>query len=314
MIGFVLRRLVSVIPVLLLVAVFAFLLVHLTPGDPAAYMLGPLASQAQINALRRALGLNEPILVQLGHWFGRVLRGDLGDSFFMGIPVPLAISQRLEPTALLTMLAVAFELVIGIPAGILAARRRNTWVDQVVIGFASLGISTPSFWLGLNLILLFGVTLHLLPVAGYVPVSESWVGAVRSVLMPAFALGAINSALVARMTRASMLETLSQDFVRTARAKGISERGVVWHHALRNAFLPVLTVVGNSFALLLGGLVVTEQVFAIPGVGQLVINAVLRRDYPVIQGVLLYVVLLYVAINVVVDVLYALVDPRIRFE
>ena len=314
MIGFVLRRLVSVIPVLLLVAVFAFLLVHLTPGDPAAYMLGPLASQAQINALRRALGLNEPILVQLGHWFGRVLRGDLGDSFFMGIPVPLAISQRLEPTALLTVLAVAFELVIGIPAGILAARRRNTWVDQVVIGFASLGISTPSFWLGLNLILLFGVTLHLLPVAGYVPVSESWTGAVRSVLMPAFALGAINSALVARMTRASMLETLSQDFVRTARAKGISERGVVWHHALRNAFLPGLTVVGNSFALLLGGLVVTEQVFAIPGVGQLVINAVLRRDYPVIQGVLLYVVLLYVAINVVVDVLYALVDPRIRFE
>ena len=314
MIGFVLRRLVSVIPVLLLVAVFAFLLVHLTPGDPAAYMLGPLASQAQINALRRALGLNEPILVQLGHWFGRVLRGDLGDSFFMGIPVPLAISQRLEPTALLTVLAVAFELVIGIPAGILAARRRNTWVDQVVIGFASLGICTPSFWLGLNLILLFGVTLHLLPVAGYVPVSESWTGAVRSVLMPAFALGAINSALVARMTRASMLETLSQDFVRTARAKGLSRRPVIRLHALPNALLPVITLSGVLLGFVLAGSIPVERAFGTPGLGYAMFTAVSERDVFVMQNLVFLYACVFVLLNILVDLTIAWLDPRIRYR
>jgi peptide/nickel transport system permease protein len=311
--SFIIRRLVAVVPVLLLVAVFAFFLVHLTPGDPAAYMLGPLATPAQIHQLREALNLNVPLLIQFERWFLRALRGDLGESLFMSIPVPLAIWQRTEPTFLLTLMAVAIEVLIGVSAGVLAATRRNTWVDQLAIAFTSLGLSIPSFWLGLNLIFFFGVYLRVLPVAGYVPLSVSWTGAIRSLLMPACALGFISSALVARMTRASMLEVLSQDFVRTARAKGVAERGVIWRHALRNAILPVITVVGNSFAILLGGLVVTEQVFAIPGVGLLVINAVLHRDYPVIQGVLLYIVTLYVFINVGMDIMYALVDPRIKF-
>jgi peptide/nickel transport system permease protein len=283
---FIIRRLVAVVPVLLLVAVFAFFLVHLTPGDPAAYMLGPLATPAQIHQLREALNLNVPLPIQFERWFLRALQGDLGESLFMSIPVPLAIWQRTEPTFLLTLMAVAIEVLIGVSAGVLAATRRNTWVDQLAIAFTSLGLSIPSFWLGLNLIFFLGVYLRVLPVS---------------------------SALVARMTRASMLEVLSQDFVRTARAKGVAERGVIWRHALRNAILPVITVVGNSFAVLLGGLVVTEQVFAIPGVGLLVINAVLHRDYPVIQGVLLYIVTLYVFINVGMDIMYALVDPRIKF-
>lgn len=311
---FVIRRLGSVVPVLLLVAIFAFLLVHITPGDPASYMLGPLASEQQVHDLREVLGLNEPVYVQFKRWFVRVLHGDLGESIFMSIPVPLAIWQRLEPTLLLTLLAVLVEVLVGVSAGIVAATHRNTWIDQAIMTFASLGLSTPSFWLGLNLIFLFGVHLRLLPVAGYVPLSDSWLGAIRSLIMPAFALGFISSALVARMTRSSILEVLSQDFIRTARAKGVTEPVVVWRHAMRNAILPVMTVVGNSFASLLGGLVVTEQVFAIPGVGLLVINAVLHRDYPVIQGVLLYIVTLYVFINVAVDILYALADPRIKFS
>jgi peptide/nickel transport system permease protein len=311
--GFVVRRLASVIPVLFIVAVFTFFLVHLTPGDPVGIMLGPLATPAQINRVREALNLNLPLPIQFVQWFVKVLHGDLGESLFMSIPVPLAIWQRAEPTFLLTCMAVAIEVVIGVPAGILAATHRNTWVDQAAIALTSFGLSIPSFWLGLNLIFLFGVRLGMFPVAGYTPLSISWVGAMRSLLMPSFALGFISSALVARMTRASMLEVLSQDFVRTARAKGVVERAVVWRHALRNAILPVITVVGNSFAILLGGLVVTEQVFAVPGVGLLVINSVLHRDYPVIQGVLLVIVTLYVFINVGMDILYALIDPRIRF-
>lgn len=313
MTSFLIRRLLSVVPVLFLVAVFAFFLVHLTPGDPAGIMLGPLATPAQINQLREALNLNLPLHIQFERWFLKALHGDIGESLFMSIPVPLAIWQRAEPTFLITVMAVLIEVLIGVPAGIIAATRRNTWVDQAAIALTSVGLSVPSFWLALNLIFLFGVHLKVLPVAGYVPLSVSWTAALRSVLMPSFALGFISSALVARMTRSSMLEVLSQDFVRTARSKGVIERAVIWRHALRNAILPVITVVGNTFAILLGGLVVTEQVFAIPGVGQLVINSVLHRDYPVIQGVLLYIVMLYVFINVGMDIVYALVDPRIKF-
>ncbi|HLJ61378.1 MAG TPA: ABC transporter permease [bacterium] len=313
MTGFIIRRLLAVIPVLLIVAAFAFFLVHLTPGDPAGYMLGPLATPAQINQLREVLNLNLPLPVQFERWFVRALHGDIGESLFMSIPVPLAIWQRVEPTLLLTLMAVVVEVLIGVPAGIIAATHRNSWVDQMAIALTSLGLSIPSFWLGLNFIFFFGVHLRILPVAGYVPLSVSWIGAIRSLLMPSFALGLISAALVARMTRSSMLEVLSQDFVRTARAKGVAEWVVIWRHALWNAILPVMTVVGNSFAILLGGLVITEQVFAIPGVGLLVINAVLHRDYPVVQGVLLYIVTLYIFINVGMDILYALLDPRIKF-
>ena len=314
MLTFVVRRLAALVPVLFVVAVFVFSLIHITPGDPAAYMLGPSASPAEVEHLRGVLGLNLPLYQQFGIWLGRALRGDLGQSIFMGIPVSVSIAQRLEPTFLLTLLAVIFMVAIGIPAGTLAATRRNTLADQVVMALAVLGLSVPSFWLGLNLILLVGVKLRWLPVAGYVPMAQGGVWAsIRTVLMPAFSLGFINAALIARITRSSMLDVLGLDFVRTARAKGLPRAAVIWRHALANAILPVLTAVGNTFTVLLGGLVVTEQVFAIPGVGQLVINAVLRRDYPVIQGAVLYVVTLYIAINIGLDVLYAAADPRIKY-
>jgi len=299
---------------LFVVAVFVFSLIHITPGDPAAYMLGPSASPAEVEHLRGVLGLNLPLYQQFVIWLGHALRGDLGQSIFMGIPVSVSIAQRLEPTFLLTLLAVIFMVAIGIPAGTLAATRRNTLADQAVMALAVLGLSVPSFWLGLNLILLVGVKLRWLPVAGYVPLAQGGVWAsVRTLLMPAVSLGFINAALIARITRSSMLDVLGLDFVRTARAKGLPRAAVIWRHALANAILPVLTAVGNTFTVLLGGLVVTEQVFAIPGVGQLVINAVLRRDYPVIQGAVLYVVTLYIVINIGLDVLYAAADPRIKY-
>jgi peptide/nickel transport system permease protein len=313
LLGFAIRRLAAVVPILFLVAVFVFSLIHITPGDPASYMLGPTASPAEVEHLRKVLGLDLPLYQQFVIWLGRAMRGNLGESIFMGIPVTLAIEQRLEPTFMITIFALFFEVLIGIPAGIVAAMRRNSWADQATMAVAALGLAMPSFWLGLNLILFVGVSLRWLPVAGYVPLAQSPWGAIRSVLMPAFSLGFINAALIARMTRSSMLEVLSLDFVRTAHAKGLGRAVVIWRHALRNAILPVLTAVGNSFTVLLGGLVVTEQVFAVPGVGQLVINSVLRRDYPVIQGTVLYIVLLYVVINVGVDVIYALADPRIKF-
>ena len=314
MLAFVVRRLAALVPVLFVVAVFVFSLIHITPGDPAAYMLGPSASPAEVEHLRGVLGLNLPLYQQFVIWLGHALRGDLGQSIFMGIPVSVSIAQRLEPTFLLTLLAVIFMVAIGIPAGTLAATRRNTLADQAVMALAVLGLSVPSFWLGLNLILLVGVKLRWLPVAGYVPMAQGGVWAsIRTVLMPAFSLGFINAALIARITRSSMLDVLGLDFVRTARAKGLPRAAVIWRHALANAILPVLTAVGNTFTVLLGGLVVTEQVFAIPGVGQLVINAVLRRDYPVIQGAVLYVVTLYIVINIGLDVLYAAADPRIKY-
>ncbi|TMJ08586.1 MAG: ABC transporter permease [Bacillati bacterium ANGP1] len=315
MLAFVVRRLAALVPVLFVVAVFVFSLIHITPGDPAAYMLGPSASPAEVEHLRGVLGLNLPLYQQFVIWLGHALRGDLGQSIFMGIPVSVSIAQRLEPTFLLTLLAVIFMVAIGIPAGTLAATRRNTLADQAVMALAVLGLSVPSFWLGLNLILLVGVKLRWLPVAGYVPLAQGGVWAsVRTLLMPAVSLGFINAALIARITRSSMLDVLGLDFVRTARAKGLPRAAVIWRHALANAILPVLTAVGNTFTVLLGGLVVTEQVFAIPGVGQLVINAVLRRDYPVIQGAVLYVVTLYIVINIGLDVLYAAADPRIKYS
>ena len=311
---FIVRRLVSVVPVLLLVAVFAFFLVHLTPGDPAAYMLGPLATPAQIDHLREALNLNVSLPIQFERWFLGALQGNLGESLFMSIPVPLAIWQRTEPTFLLTLMAVAIEVVIGVSAGVVAATRRNTWVDQLAIAFTSLGLSIPSFWLGLNLIFFFGVNLRVLPVAGYVPLGVSWIGAIRSLLMPACALGFISSALVARMTRASMLEVLSQDFVRTARAKGLREPGVVFRHALRNALLPVVTVLGIQFGRLLGGAVITEAVFAYPGLGRLVVTSIQNRDYPVVQGALMLVVVIFLLTSIVVDLSYAYLDPRVTLR
>ncbi len=298
---------------LLIVATVGFFLIYLTPGDPAAVMLGPDATVDDLQNLRKIMGLDQPLLVQLLRWYSRTLRGDLGHSIFLQRPVFQAIIERLEPTALLTLMALAVAVGIGLPAGVASAVRRNTWIDQASMGVALFGVSVPSFWLGLNLILIFSVYLGLFPVAGYVPLHQSVAGAIRSLILPSVTLGFGASALIARMTRSSMLEVLGQDYVRTARAKGNQERRVIVSHALRNAMIPTITVVGLALGALLAGAVVTETVFALPGVGRLVISSVLRRDYPVVQGVLMFVASVYVLVNLLIDVLYVYLDPRVKY-
>ncbi len=298
---------------LLIVATAGFFLIYLTPGDPAAVMLGPDATTDDLQHLRSIMGLDRPLLVQLLRWYSRTLRGDLGYSIFLQRPVLQAIIERVEPTFLLTAMALAVAVGIGLPAGVAAAVRRNTWIDQAAMGVALFGVSVPSFWLGLNFILIFSVYLGLFPVAGYVPLQQSVADAVRSLVLPAVTLGFGASALIARMTRSSMLEVLGQDYVRTARAKGTHERRVIAHHALRNAMIPTITVIGLAMGALLAGAVVTEWVFALPGVGRLVISSVLRRDYPVVQGVLMFVASVYVLVNLLVDLLYVYLDPRVKY-
>ncbi len=311
--GYILRRLLALLPVLLIVATVGFFLIYLTPGDPAAVMLGPDATQDDLQNLRTIMGLDRPLLVQLFLWYGRTLRGDLGDSIFLHRPVLQAIIERLEPTVLLTLMALTVAVAIGLPAGVAAAVRRNSWVDQASMGVALLGVSVPGFWLGLNLILVFSVYLGLFPVAGYVPVGESLAGAIRSLVLPAVTLGFGGSAFIARMTRSSMLEVLGQDYIRTAWAKGNQERRVIARHALRNAMIPTVTVIGLALGGLLAGAIVTETVFALPGVGRLVISSVQRRDYPVIQGVLMFIASIYVLVNLLIDLLYVYLDPRVKY-
>jgi peptide/nickel transport system permease protein len=313
MTAYILRRLIALLPVLLIVATVGFFLIYLTPGDPAAVMLGPDATEEELTVLRHAMGLDKPLLVQLYRWYTRVLRGDLGYSIFLQRPVLQAILERIEPTVLLTLLSLVIAVAIGVPAGVVAAVRRNTWLDQASMGVALFGVSVPNFWLGLNLILLFSVYLGLLPVAGYVPLGTSLSGALRTLVLPAVTLGISASALIARMTRSSMLEVLGQDFVRTARAKGNKELRVIWRHALRNAMIPTVTVIGLAMGGLLSGAIVTETVFALPGVGRLVISSVLRRDYPVVQGVLMFIAAIYVLVNLLIDVIYVYLDPRVKY-
>jgi len=275
-------------------------------------ILGPDATTERVEELRERLGLNEPWYVQLGKWYGRLAQGDLGTSLFLNQPVLTAIIERAEPTMLLTLLALLVAVSIGVPAGVFSALRRGRMVDALLMLIAILGVSMPSFWLGLNLIYLFGVQAKVLPVAGYQPLSAGLGENLRYLVLPAITLGLAQGALLARMTRSMMLDTLNEDYVRTARAKGLAQTGVVMRHALRNALIPLVTVIGLSFAVLIGGAIITEQVFNIPGVGRLLIQAISRRDYPVVQGVTLVVAGLYVLINLLVDILYGILDPRIR--
>jgi peptide/nickel transport system permease protein len=300
--------------VMLVVATVAFVLIHLAPGDPASVIARPNAAAEDIAKFRHQLGLDEPLPIQLVRWYGRLLRGDLGNSIFLRRPVTEAILDRLEPTLLLTTWATLIAVLLGVPAGIVSARHHNSAVDQSLMGLALLGLSIPNFLLGLLMILVFGVWLGWLPVAGYVPLDSGvWLN-LRSLLMPSLALGLVQSALIARITRSSMLDVLREQFVLTGRAKGLTERSVVYKHALKNAIIPTLTVIGITFALLIGGAVVIETVFNIPGLGRLIISAVLRRDYPVIQGVVLLIAVTYTAVNLLVDLAYLAVDPRVRYQ
>jgi peptide/nickel transport system permease protein len=309
-----LRRLLSAIPVLFIVSLISFGLMRLIPGDPAASIAGPSATPAQIEQLRRDLGLDEPLLLQLLHYYQGLLQGDFGKSLLLGKGVLAATMERLPVTIGLSLYALVLTLLIGVASGIIAALRQNTWVDQVAMMIAMLGISIPNFFLGLLMIIFFAVQLGWLPSGGYVPFSQDPIGWLRSTTMPAISLALLQAGLLARITRSGMLEVLRQDYVRTARAKGLPERQVILKHALANALIPIVTVVGIIISLLLSGAVVTEALFSLPGMGQLLTQAVLSRDYPMVQGGLLLVTTFLVVVNILVDILYALIDPRVRYE
>jgi len=295
------------------VALTVFALLHLTPGDPAQIIAGDYATPQDIEKIRAALGLDKPLLTQAGIWMGHVLRGDLGTSIYSGLPVTTLISQRVGPTAALTVLSLVISVIFAVPLGVWAAWRQGSWIDRGIMVFSVSGFSMPVFWLGFLLVWVFSIQLGALPVQGYEPLQEGAWRFVRHLILPAATLSLVYMALIARMTRASMLGVLGEDFVRTAFAKGLSPRSVLLGHALKAASLPVVTIIGVGFALLIGGAVVTESVFALPGIGRLTVDAIVRRDYPVIQGVILIISGIYVLINLVIDILYVVLDPRIRY-
>lgn len=313
MLRLVLRRLLATIPVMGVVAIAVFALLHVTPGDPAVVIAGDYATPDDIARIRTKLGLDRPFLTQVGIWLVQVARGDLGTSIFSGLSVATLIGQRVEATVALTLFAMLISVSIGVPLGVIAAWKQGSWVDRVVMVFAVSGFSMPVFWLGFLLVYVFAISFGWLPVQGYVSFTRGFIPFIKHLVLPAVTLSVIYMALIARMTRASMLGVLNEDYIRTAHAKGLAPRRVLIHHALRNASLPVVTIIGIGFALLIGGAVVTESVFAIPGLGRLTVDAILRRDYPVIQGVILLVSAAYVLINLVIDLLYVVLDPRIRY-
>jgi len=308
---YIARRLLALVPVALVVATVAFVLIHVAPGDPASIIAGPDASPDDIARLHRQLGLDAPFHVQLFRWYGRLARGDLGQSIFLRRPVLEAILDRAEPTILLTLYALLIAVVLGVPAGVIAARHHDGTTDQALMAGALVGISIPNFLLGLLLILFFSVRLGWFPVS---PLEYGWFGTLRSLTLPAFALGVVQSALIARIARSAMLDVLREQFIVAGRAKGLGERAVVYKHALKNAMIPTVTVIGISLAILISGSVIVEQVFNIPGLGRLIISAVLRRDYPVIQGVVICIAGIYMLVNLAVDLSYVVFDPRVRYQ
>ena len=313
MYAYIIRRMLSTIPVMAVVAVFVFLLLYLTPGDPAVVIAGDYARPEDIERIREQLGLNKPLYVQFFTWVGNVFTGDLGISIFSNMPVLKLIGQRLEPTLALAICTMIFAVVVAVPMGVLAAWKAHTWVDRVVMIFAVLGFSAPVFVIGYLLMWVFSLNLGWFPVQGYKPIAEGLGPFFASIALPTIALGLVYIALIARMTRASVMEVLTEDYVRTARAKGVNNRTLLMRHALKNASVPIVTIIGVGVALLIGGVVVTESVFNIPGLGRLTIDAVLRRDYPVIQGVILIFSGIYVMVNLLIDLSYTLLDPRIRY-
>jgi peptide/nickel transport system permease protein len=311
--AYIVRRIIATIPVMAIVALFVFSLLYISPGDPAAVIAGDQATPQDVERIRASLGLDRPYLVRFGEWLWNVLRGDLGVSIFTNLPVSLMISQRIEPTLALMLVTLVLSISIAIPMGVVAAWKNGTWIDRGVMAFAVFGFSVPVFVTGYLLAYVFALELDWLPVQGYTPIRNGFRPFIENLILPALALGSVYIALIARITRATMLEVLQQDYVRTAKAKGVGSRGVLFVHGLKNAAVPIVTVIGIGIALLIGGAVVTESVFAIPGLGRLVVDAILRRDYPVIQGVVLLFSFVYVILNLLVDLLYTVLDPRIRY-
>ncbi len=313
MLPFILRRLLSTIPVMLVVAIFVFLMLRLTPADPAAIIAGDNANAQQVADIRAKLGLDEPIITQFFIWMSKILQGDFGESFFFKKTVADLISDRVEATLSLSFFTIVLAISIAVPLGVLAAAKHGSWIDRIVMGFSVLGFSVPVFVVGYLLIYVFAIYLNWLPVQGYQRIGLGVGGWFQRLILPSLTLSVVYVALIARMTRTSMLEVLSEDYVRTARAKGQIERKVLFRHALRNAAVPIVTVIGLGIALLIGGVVVTESVYTIPGLGRLTVDAVLARDFPVIQAVILLFSFVYVIVNLLVDIIYTILDPRIRY-
>lgn len=312
MFTYLVGRIASAVPILLLVAIFIFSMVNLTPGDPAVLIAGDNATPAQVEQIRERLHLNEPLPTRFLIWAGNALQFDLGTSIYSGQPVTKLITQRIEPTFVLATVTIVITVLLAVPLGVIAAWKANTWIDRMIMSFAVLGFSVPVFVIGYLLAYVFSVNLKWFPVQGYSPLAEGPLDTLRSVMLPAVALAMVFAALIARVTRAAMLEVLSENHVRTARAKGLRTLRILIVHGLKNAGVPVVTVIGIGLATLVGGVVVTESVFNIPGIGRLTVDAITRRDYPIVQGVILFFAAVLIVINLLVDMSYALLDPRVR--
>ncbi|MDW3221478.1 MAG: ABC transporter permease [Paracoccaceae bacterium] len=313
MVGYIVQRVLAAIPVMGFVALFVFLLLRLTPGDPAAILAGDTATPAQLDAIRESLGLNEPLFTQFFSWIGQLLQGDFGTSILSGKPVIELISDRMEPTISLALTTIVLSVIIAVPLGVIAAWKQGTLIDRFVMLLSVLGFSVPVFVIGYLMISLFSMELKWFPVQGFRPIGDGLGDFLHRIALPTFTLTLLYIALIARITRTSMLEILGDDYIRTARAKGLPESRVLMRHALRNCSVPIITVIGIGFALIISGVVVTESVFNLPGLGRLTVDAVLSRDYPVIQAVILLASLIYVVINLMIDIAYVLLDPRIRY-
>ena len=313
MIQYVVRRLLSTLVVMAVVAFVVFSLLYLTPGDPAAVIAGDIATDEDIRRIRLHLGLDDPFLLRFGRWVWGLMHGDLGTSIFTNLPVTHLIAQRVEPTLSLTLCTLLVSILVALPLGVVAAAKAGTWLDRAVMAFSVLGFSVPVFVIAYGLILTLSVQYELLPVQGYRSFHDGWWEWLRHLILPSIALGTVYIALITRMTRASMLDVLAQDYIRTAEAKGLAPGQVLVGHALKNAAIPVVTTIGVGVALLISGAIVTETVFALPGIGRLTVDAILRRDYPVIQGVTLVFSAVYVLVNLAVDLSYVLFDPRVRY-
>jgi peptide/nickel transport system permease protein len=313
MLTYIAKRLLATIPVMAVVAIFVFAMLRMTPGDPASIIAGAAATTQDVDAIRARLGLDRPLLAQFVVWIGNMATGDFGESFFFKKQVAELVADRIEPTLMLSLTTMILSIAIAVPLGVIAAYRQGTWIDRIVMGFSVLGFSVPVFVIGYLLIYVFAIELNWLPVQGYQRLSEGVGGCLLRLILPSITLSVIYIALIARITRTSVLEVLGEDYIRTARAKGLTNYTVLMRHALRNAAVPIVTVIGIGIALLIGGVVVTESVFSIPGLGRLTVDAVLARDYPTVQAVILLFSLVYVLVNLLVDLAYTGLDPRIRY-
>lgn len=314
MLKYILKRIVAAIPVLIIVSVVVFTIIHLTPGDPARAMLGDQALESEVEALREQMGLNQPLLTQYIHWVQRLFRGDMGQSIFIQGKMTEIIMDRMAPTVWLTIGSLLIAVLIAIPCGIFSAKERGRMTDRILMMLSMLGNSIPGFLLGLLLMLLFAVTMKLLPAGGYKDPAKGIVPFLRYIILPCISLGLMHASLITRMTRSSMLEVLNKDYIRMAQAKGVRPAGILFHHALKNAFLPILTVIGQSLVSLLAGAMVTENVFNIPGIGRLVVDSILRRDYEVVQAVILVIAVINILVMLLIDIINSLIDPRLREE